>query len=117
MKVVVSLEHRFERTPDGAVWTQTQYPYPFWVPYLRVFDSVRVVARVKETERPAAGWTRADGDGVVFAPIPYYIGPCRRAASPGPVREPRSRAPAPAAGPLPPWRWQRRRPSPPPPAA
>ncbi len=75
MKVVVSLEHRFERTPDGAVWTQTQYPYPFWVPYLRVFDSVRVVARVKETERPAAGWTRADGDGVVFAPIPYYIGP------------------------------------------
>ena len=75
MKVVVSLEHRFERTPDGAVWTQTQYPYPFWAPYLRAFDGVRVVARVKETDRPTPGWTRADGDGVVFAPVPYYVGP------------------------------------------
>jgi glycosyltransferase involved in cell wall biosynthesis len=82
--VVVTLEHRFDRTPDGAVWTQTQLLYPFWAPYLCVFDRVRAVARIRDVSAVPAGWKRADGPGVFFVAVPYYIGPwqyllrCRR---------------------------------------
>ena len=64
MNVVATLEHRFEQTPDGAVWTQTQYPHTFWAPYLDVFETVRVVARVKPVESIKPGWQRADGECV-----------------------------------------------------
>lgn len=75
MNAVIVVEHRFEQTPDGAVWTQTQFARPSWAPYLAAFDSVRVVARVRPVEQPTAGWKRADGDGVAFVPTPYYVGP------------------------------------------
>jgi glycosyltransferase involved in cell wall biosynthesis len=76
MNVVVTSEHRFQQTPDGAVWTQTQLARRSWDPYLQVFERVRVVARVQPVDRPTDGWIRADdGDRVAFAPIPYYVGP------------------------------------------
>jgi glycosyltransferase involved in cell wall biosynthesis len=75
MNVVVSTEHRFDRTPDGAVWTQTMFARPFWSRYLSVFDHVRVVARVREAPYVPETWQRADGDGVSFAALPFYIGP------------------------------------------
>ena len=75
MKVVVSLEYRFDRTPDGKVWTQTTFPYSFWTRYLEVFDRVSVVARTRDVPSVPSDWQRADGEGVSFAPIPYYIGP------------------------------------------
>jgi glycosyltransferase involved in cell wall biosynthesis len=75
MNVVVSTEHRFDRTPDGAVWTQTMFARPFWSRYLHIFDHVRVVARVREVARVPETWQRADGDGVSFAALPCYIGP------------------------------------------
>ena len=75
MKVVVTLEHRFDRTPDGAVWTLVGFAYPFWTRYLEVFDGVRVVARVRDVPNVPPDWKQADGEGVSFAAIPYYIGP------------------------------------------
>jgi glycosyltransferase involved in cell wall biosynthesis len=75
MQLVVSLEFRFDCTPDGRVWTQTTFPYSFWLRYLSVFDRVRVVARVREVESAQPHWQRADGDRVSFDPLPYYIGP------------------------------------------
>lgn len=75
MDVVVTLEHRFQRTPDGAIWTQAQYLYSFWEPYLRVFDRVRPVARMLDVPRVPAEWRRADGARVEFAAVPYYVGP------------------------------------------
>lgn len=75
MNVVVTLEHRFERTPDGKVWTLTQFPYHFWLRYLEVFEQVRVVARVRDVNSLPPNWKRADGVGVSFAVLPYYIGP------------------------------------------
>ncbi len=75
MNVVVTLEHRFNRTPDGKVWTQTTFPYSFWMRYLQVFDSVRVVARVQDVPNVPSDWKQADGEQVSFAAIPYYIGP------------------------------------------
>ncbi|MFB2971789.1 glycosyltransferase [Aerosakkonema sp. BLCC-F183] len=73
--VVVTLEHRFDRTPDDKVWTQTTFPYSFWMRYLQVFDRVRVVARVRDVPKVPSDWKQANGEGVEFAAIPYYIGP------------------------------------------
>ena len=79
MEVVVVLEHRFNCTPDGSVWTQVTCPYSFWMRYLEVFDRVRVVARLLEVPSVLPGWKRADGEGVSFTAIPYYVGnPQRR---------------------------------------
>jgi hypothetical protein len=75
MNVLVVLEHRFLRTPDGAVWSTTGCAYGFWSRYREVFDTVRVVARVADTPSADPRWLRADGPGVSFAPIPSYIGP------------------------------------------
>jgi glycosyltransferase involved in cell wall biosynthesis len=75
MKVVVALEARFLRTPDGQVWTQTMFPYQFWLRYLEVFDRVHVVARTLPVDKVDPGWKRVDGEGVTCAKIPYYVGP------------------------------------------
>ena len=75
MDVVVSQEHRFERTPDGRVWTQAAFPRSYYSEYLTVFDNVHVVARVRNVANPPTEAKRADGDGVTFRSVPYFIGP------------------------------------------
>jgi len=77
MNLVVSLENRFERTPEGAVWTQSVFTRAFWDRYLEIFDSVRVVARLLERDSPTPGSIRSDGDKVSFADFPYYRGPAQ----------------------------------------
>jgi glycosyltransferase involved in cell wall biosynthesis len=75
MNVVVALEHRFDRTPDGCVWTRSAFAYPFWTRYLDFFDSVRVAARVRDVAGCPPDAKRADGQSVIFAAVPYYVGP------------------------------------------
>lgn len=75
MQVLVSTEHRYNRTPDGQVWTQTIYDYSFWKRYLEVFDLVQVAARVQEVAQVPSENIPASGSGVSFIPFPYYIGP------------------------------------------
>lgn len=75
INVIVVLEHHFLQTPDRAVWTQTMFPYSFWVRYLDVFDGVKVVARVAKASNIPPNWKRADGEGVIFASVPDYTGP------------------------------------------
>jgi glycosyltransferase involved in cell wall biosynthesis len=75
MNLIVTAECRFDRTPDGVVWTQTEAPYSFWVRYLAVFDHVRVVARVRQVPSVPPDWKHADGEGVSFAAVPHYLGP------------------------------------------
>src|SRR4028118_979242 len=72
---VVALEHRFDRTPDGRVWTQVAFPHSFWMRSLEVFERAIVVARVLEVASASGDWKRADGEGVSFAALPHYIGP------------------------------------------
>ncbi len=74
MRVAVVLEHRFERTPDGRVWTDGPFPYSFFTRYLEGFDAVRVLARVQAVEAEANGRLRADGDAVEFFDVPCYRG-------------------------------------------
>ena len=38
MNVIVAIEHRFVSTPDGAVWTESQFPHSFWRRYLEDGD-------------------------------------------------------------------------------
>ena len=75
MNVCVFLDHRFQRTPDGAYWTPTVHPYSFWTRYLTVFETVTVVARVTAVAEVERGALRADGDRVQFAALPSYVGP------------------------------------------
>lgn len=75
MNVTVALEHRFLRNPDGTVWTDGPFGYAFFARYLKVFDSVRVAARVTNGSDSRRHLIRADGAGVSFLPLPYYVGP------------------------------------------
>lgn len=79
MDVCVAIDHRFDRTPDGAMWTMTSFTYEFWTRYLSAFDRVRVVARVRDVDgvhtKLAPNRTRSDGPDVLFSPVPYYLGP------------------------------------------
>ena len=74
MRVSVVLEHRFERTPDGRVWTDGPFPYTFFARYLDVFDSVRVFARVRPAPEVRDGLRAASGEAVSFFDVPYYHG-------------------------------------------
>lgn len=73
-KVVVVLENRFERTPDGKVWSTVAFGHEFWTRYLEVFDEVLVAARVRDVAHLTADAIRSDGPRVTFLPIPYYVG-------------------------------------------
>jgi glycosyltransferase involved in cell wall biosynthesis len=79
MNVLVSLEERFQRTPDGRVWSSGAASYSFWKRYLDVFDEVRVLGRVADVAVASASWKRADGPGVSFELVPYYVGPLQYA--------------------------------------
>jgi glycosyltransferase involved in cell wall biosynthesis len=61
------------------VWSYGTGPYSFWRRYLDVFDEVQVVARVADAPSAAPTWKRADGAGVTFYPVPYYVGPLQYA--------------------------------------
>lgn len=75
MRIVVSCEQRYLRTPDGRIWSTTGAANGFWQRYRAVFGHVRVVARVEDCPgRPAAAH-RVDGDGVEVYPVPHYLGP------------------------------------------
>jgi glycosyltransferase involved in cell wall biosynthesis len=75
MNLIVTIDHRFDRTPDGAVWTTASFTYSFWKRYLEVFDRVRIVARVQDVASVSPDRTRSDGERVSFTAVPYYVGP------------------------------------------
>lgn len=75
MKVIVALETRYQRTPDGAVWSDGASDARFWQRYLDVFDGVHVVARVAAVASAPAHGQRADAPGITWAALPYFVGP------------------------------------------
>src|SRR5262245_50966450 len=82
MTVVVTIEQRLVRTPDGRVWTPAQFSYRFWRRYLEVFDAVRILARVRDVDTAGVDAQRVDGAGATVVAVPYYVGPweCARKA-------------------------------------
>jgi glycosyltransferase involved in cell wall biosynthesis len=75
MRVLVTTESRFERTPDGRCWTVGATGYAFWTRYLDVFDEVAILARLLDVEAPSTSAVRADGQHVSLAPLTHYLGP------------------------------------------
>jgi len=75
MTLVVTLDFRFAQTPDGQLWTRTSYPRSFWDRYLKVFDSIRIVARAERVREAGPEFKRVSGSGVDFVAVPYYLGP------------------------------------------
>ena len=75
VKLTISLEARFLKTPDEKIWSESGPDYFFWQRYLDVFDSVEVVARVQDVVSAPPSYKRADGERVMFTSLPCYIGP------------------------------------------
>jgi glycosyltransferase involved in cell wall biosynthesis len=77
VNLLIALEQKFARSPDGAIWTDSMYARRFWDRYLTVFDRVRVLARVRDVEAShvTQNWKRVDGDRVSLTAVPYYVGP------------------------------------------
>lgn len=75
MNLLINCPQHFERTPDGQVWTNGQFPYSFWTRYLAVFESVTVLARIRDVAEPNLKRQPASGAGVRFLGVPDYVGP------------------------------------------
>lgn len=74
MNLLTTTDERFDRTPDGAIWTKSQMVHRFWQRYLEIFAHVRVAARIRDVARPAADTLRADGEAVSFTTLPSHSG-------------------------------------------
>src|ERR1700761_2469498 len=75
MNLTYVLDYRFARTPDGVIWTDTAYDAAFWEPYLRVFDQVTLLSRVRDVPDKSPAWLRVNSNQVVVEPLPHYLGP------------------------------------------
>ena len=75
MRVMIALENRFVRTQNGNIYSSTVYDYEYWQKYLQVFDEVVVFARVGDVSEEILDKSSANGPGVRFFRMPYYIGP------------------------------------------
>jgi glycosyltransferase involved in cell wall biosynthesis len=74
MRLSITSDGRYLRTPDGAVWCDGPLHYGVWSRYLDVFERVNVVARVAPIDVAHAKLQRADGAAVEFSAVPTYIG-------------------------------------------
>jgi phosphatidyl-myo-inositol dimannoside synthase len=74
MKLTVVYDHRFARTPDGAMWSKGNLGYGFLARYLQVFEEIRVLCREEQTVSPPPGFVLASGAGVRFAPFGSFRG-------------------------------------------
>jgi glycosyltransferase involved in cell wall biosynthesis len=74
MRVLLSSEARFDRTPDGSVWGPAAYGTALWARYLDVFAEVRVAARIRDVAEPSPGSVPASAAGIDFLPLPPYSG-------------------------------------------
>lgn len=74
-KALVTVDHQFERTPDGQVWVKTIYGYDFWKRYLEIFDKVRIACRIRDVEKTEGKMLLSSGENVEFFALPQYRGP------------------------------------------
>jgi glycosyltransferase involved in cell wall biosynthesis len=73
-RVLVTVEQRFDRTPDGQVWSSGPFTASFWARYLVAFDEVLVVARVRPVTEPPKDCHVVSSDRIAFLPLPPYSG-------------------------------------------
>jgi glycosyltransferase involved in cell wall biosynthesis len=91
VRVAVTCDRHFLRTPDGAVWSTSSDSYRFWQRYLAVFDEVLVISRVEDVSAAQTAWRLVTGPRVSIEALPDYLGPLGYLrASPGMWRQLRS---------------------------
>jgi phosphatidyl-myo-inositol dimannoside synthase len=74
MRVLLTSEARFERTPDGVMWGPPAYGRGLWSRYLEVFSSVLIAARVADVREASSGCVKASLPEVEFCPLIAYSG-------------------------------------------
>ena len=74
MRVLLTSEARFERTPDGEIWGPPAYGRALWARYLDVFSSVMIAARVADVTVASPGCVTASSPDVQFCPLVPYSG-------------------------------------------
>jgi glycosyltransferase involved in cell wall biosynthesis len=74
MRVLLTSEARFERTPDGEIWGPPAYGRALWARYLDVFSSVMIAARVADVTVASPGCVMASAPDVQFCPLVSYSG-------------------------------------------
>ena len=74
-KLLVVDEHHYYRDDQNQVWIPSQNDSTFWDRYLEVFDSIKVVARIKKVSQRPKGMILSSKDGVEFYDILDYTGP------------------------------------------
>lgn len=75
VRVMVTFESRLIRTPDGNIYSRIAN-YNFLSRYLKVFDEVIVLARLRDgTESEAEELAKVNGPNVRVIAVPYYLGP------------------------------------------
>jgi glycosyltransferase involved in cell wall biosynthesis len=72
--VLLFREERFIRTPDGNIWSRWGTGADVWEPYLAVFSSVTVVARIVTVLAPEPGWTLSSGQHIEFRAVRPFHG-------------------------------------------
>jgi glycosyltransferase involved in cell wall biosynthesis len=78
MKVLVAIDHHFERDANGQVHLGPPMSIPgsrFWERYLSAFEEVVVLARVKQLGAGPSMLAPACGPRVRFHDLPDYLGP------------------------------------------
>ena len=75
MKLLIASDAHIFKTSDGKYWSKYIYDYQFWTRYLNIFNSVRIVARVKPIDELKSDLKQVDGYGVEVYEIPFYQGP------------------------------------------
>ncbi|HEV2495126.1 MAG TPA: glycosyltransferase [Terriglobia bacterium] len=78
VRALIAVDHHFVRPARGAVYLGPPMAiagYGFWGQYLKVFDEIVVLARVRQTGDGPPMTAQADGPGVTFCDLPDFWGP------------------------------------------
>lgn len=73
MKITIVTDHRFYKV-DDTVYDDYVFDYSFFCTYLKVFENVEIVARVREEDNVRNNWSRSSGKNVSFIEIPDIHG-------------------------------------------
>jgi glycosyltransferase involved in cell wall biosynthesis len=74
MRVLLTSEARFERTPDGVVWGPAAYGRALWCRYLEIFSAAVIAARVTDVRKVTPGLVEASLPDTRFCALPSYAG-------------------------------------------
>ena len=74
MDLLIAIELRLQRTPDGHAWTDSVLSYASLEVYRESFDAVRVLARARDVAAPTPGAHRVTGPHISLVAMPEYRG-------------------------------------------